>query len=103
MQFKNRVEAGQKLAVFLKNIINNEVVVYALPRGGVILGAEIATGLTMKAAIKELKLHYEPKKIIVAIPVIPKEFAVELELNEGIEVAGLIVDENFLGSIGSYY
>lgn len=192
MQFRNRIEAGQKLAVLLKNNINSEVVVYALPRGGVILGAEIAkslnapldliitrkighprqkeyaigavaenghsifdkesasdvsedyliaeadkqkaearrrrevylgnrkpisakgktaiiaddgiaTGLTMKAAIKELKLHFEPEKIIVAIPVIPKEFALELEQNEGVEVAALFADKSFLGSVGSYY
>lgn len=192
MQFKNRVEAGQKLAELLEEYESSEAVVYALPRGGVILGAEIAkslnapldliitrkighplqkeyavgavaenghsifdkesvsgvsedyltaeadkqkaeaqrrrevylgnrkpisaqgkiailvddgiaTGLTMKAAVKELKLHFQPEKIIVAVPVIPKEFAVELEQNEGIEVAALISDENFLGSVGAYY
>lgn len=62
----------------------------------------IATGLTMKAAIKELKLHYHPKKIIVAVPVAPKEIAEELE-SEGIEIAVVEIPDQFLGSIGAYY
>ncbi len=62
----------------------------------------IATGLTIKAAIKELKMHYRPKKIIVCTPVIPAEIAEELVV-EGIEVLAVIVDKSFLGSVGAYY
>lgn len=42
MLFKNRTEAGQKLAELLSDYASEDVIVYALPRGGVILGAEIA-------------------------------------------------------------
>lgn len=45
MLFKNRTEAGQKLAELLSNYASQDVVVYALPRGGVVLGAEIARAI----------------------------------------------------------
>lgn len=63
----------------------------------------VATGLTMKAAILELK-HRNPKKIVVAVPVAPKSTALELEamVDEfvGLEVAS---DWGFRGAIGAYY
>ena len=45
MLFKNRTEAGQKLAELLSDYASEDVIVYALPRGGVILGAGIARAL----------------------------------------------------------
>ncbi len=45
MQFKDRHEAGKKLAKELAPLINKETVIYALPRGGVVLGYEIAKAL----------------------------------------------------------
>lgn len=45
MLFKNRTEAGKKLAELLSDCASEDVIVYALPRGGVILGAEIAKAL----------------------------------------------------------
>lgn len=191
MQFKNRVDAGQKLAVLLERYRGMELIIYALPRGGVIVGAAIAkelnapleliitrkighpyqqeyaigavaenghsvfdkekildvskeyleseiekqteeakrrrevylgkrepvlvqdkiavlvddgiaTGLTVKAAIKELKLHYKPGKIVVAVPVIPKNISDEF-VAENVEVVAIITTKDFLGSIGVYY
>lgn len=191
MYFKNRVEAGKRLAKLLTNFSGENTVIYALPRGGVVTGAEvakvihapldliitrkighplspeyaigavaenghsvfnkegilgideryltseaekqkgearrrrevylngkksifckgktailvddgIATGLTIKAAIKELKMHFKPKKIIVAVPTVPQEIANELE-DEGVKVLALISDKDFLSSIGAYY
>ena len=43
--FTNRVEAGQRLAEALIRFQNEACVIYAIPRGGVILGAEIARKL----------------------------------------------------------
>lgn len=191
MHFKNRVDAGKKLATLLEKFRGKDCVVYALPRGGIVLGAEIAkrlnspldliitrkighphspeyaigavaenghtifnkeeiinvlesylsseaekqkqeakrrrdvysskrppipsegkiailvddgiaTGLTMKAAIKELQIHYHPSKIIVAVPVAPAEIVGELE-EMGTEFATLHKEGAFLGSIGAYY
>lgn len=45
MRFKNRTEAGQRLADNLSGLGGRDVVVYALPRGGVVLGAIIAKRL----------------------------------------------------------
>lgn len=45
MHFRNRLEAGQKLAELLKKYKGQDVVVYALPRGGVVLGYEVAKEL----------------------------------------------------------
>ena len=42
MRFVNREEAGQQLARRLKHYAKDDVVVYALPRGGVVVGAEVA-------------------------------------------------------------
>jgi len=191
LYFKDRAEAGRKLAGFFDHINGRNAVVYALPRGGVVVGAEIAktigapldliitrkighpynpeyaigaiaenghsvfnkeevlgideqylkeeaekqtqearrrrevylgkkplisskgktailvddgiaTGLTMKAALKELKMHYNPQKIIIAVPVAPRDVVDELEKME-VEVLAIISDRDFLGAIGSYY
>jgi predicted phosphoribosyltransferase len=45
MRFKDREEAGRKLAEALEKYRGTDVVVYALPRGGVVLGYEIARAL----------------------------------------------------------
>jgi putative phosphoribosyl transferase len=43
--FSDRAEAGKKLAQALKGYQGQDVVVYALPRGGVVLGIEVAKAL----------------------------------------------------------
>lgn len=45
MIFKDRQEAGQKLARILENFKDKNAIVLALPRGGVVVGAEIARSL----------------------------------------------------------
>lgn len=189
--FKDRTSAGKYLARFFNHLSGKDTVVYALPRGGVIVGAEIAkalhapldliitrkighpnqpeyaigavaedghavfnkdeilkideqyiteeaekqkqeakrrrkvylgakkpisckgktaiiiddgiaTGLTVKAAVKELKIHYSPKRIIVVTPVAPRDVVNELE-QEGVELLSVITIKDFLGSVGSYY
>lgn len=47
MRFKDRREAGQKLAKALAPLIDKETVIYALPRGGVVLGYAIAKALKL--------------------------------------------------------
>ena len=42
MIFKDRIDAGKQLGKALESYKEQDVVVYALPRGGVVLGAEIA-------------------------------------------------------------
>lgn len=188
--FKDRKEAGEKLAVKLKKLRGSEVVVYALPRGGVTVAVEIAkvlqcpldilvsrkighpfspefaigaiapdghrifneakkselapveikrvtaqaateakrreavylgkqghwgaqnktaiivddgiaTGLTMRLAIKEIR-HQHPKKIIIVVPVLPREVAL-LFGKKVDEIVALLTEENYLGAVGAYY
>lgn len=47
MRFRDRADAGKKLAQALKQYQHQNGVVYALPRGGVVLGAEVARALGM--------------------------------------------------------
>jgi predicted phosphoribosyltransferase len=47
MIYRDRAHAGELLAQKLKKFQNSNAVVYALPRGGVVLGAEIAAELNL--------------------------------------------------------
>jgi putative phosphoribosyl transferase len=47
MRFRDRADAGKKLAQALMKYQGQNGVVYALPRGGVVLGAEVARALGM--------------------------------------------------------
>ncbi len=191
MYFKDRAEAGKKLAELLSDFRGEHTVIYALPRGGVVVGSEIAkalhapfdliitrkighpnsseyaigavaenghsilnreetadidpkwlkneinkqqaeakrrrliylagkkpipakgkiailvddgiaTGLTIMAAVQELREHYSPQKIIVAVPVGPTAIAKQLESME-VQFVALEIPEQFMGSIGYYY
>lgn len=61
----------------------------------------IATGLTMRAAIRDLK-NRNPAKIVVAIPVMPADTAKTLD-SEVDDVVVLLIDPHYQGSVGSYY
>lgn len=67
----------------------------------IIVDDGIATGLTMKAAIRELQARH-PSAIFVAVPVAPLEAVRELEQMVD-RVVALEAPEVFLGAIGSYY
>ena len=47
MGFADRTDAGRQLAEALKRFRGQEAVVYALPRGGVVLGVEVAAALQL--------------------------------------------------------
>lgn len=68
---------------------------------GIIIDDGIATGLTMKAAINELKTR-GPLAIIIAVPVAPQDTIHELEKLVD-QVVVLEQPVFFLGSIGAYY
>jgi predicted phosphoribosyltransferase len=190
MHFRDRKEAGQMLADALTEYKDSDVVVYALPRGGVVLGAQIAsgldapldlvvprkvghpeqpeygicavtdeghlvcskrevalldpawlttevqkeqaeakrrrrkylakrpslpvtgktaiivddgvaTGLTMLAAVEDVK-NRNPKRVVLATPVIPKDLAVRLERYVN-DLVALDRPAVYLGAVGAYY
>jgi predicted phosphoribosyltransferase len=73
------------------------------PRGkiAVIVDDGIATGLTMIAAIKELR-HLKPKSIVVAVPVAAAE-ARRRVARYADEVLAIYVPDGYFGAIGNFY
>lgn len=67
----------------------------------IIVDDGIATGLTMRAAINDVRQR-EPARIVVAIPVSPADTA-ELLRHEVDEVVALDIPEFYLGAVGAYY
>lgn len=70
MLFKNRQDAGNQLSQLLKNYKDMDIVVYALPRGGVAVAAEISKFL--HAPMDLIFAHkighpYQPEYAIAAI------------------------------------
>lgn len=61
----------------------------------------IATGLTVRAAIQDVKQR-KPARVVVAVPVAPKDTADRLA-REVDEVAALDVSDFYLGAVGAYY
>lgn len=67
----------------------------------IIVDDGLATGLTMKAAIEELKRD-QPKKIIVAVPVSPSDtYAAIHELAD--DIICLTIVAGWFGGVGAYY
>jgi len=70
MRFEDRVDAGRKLATALQSYKGQDVVVYALPRGGVVLGAEIARALGSPLdliIVRKVGHPYSPEYAIAAV------------------------------------
>lgn len=95
--WQERQEIKRRQQVYL----NNREAISAKDRVAVIVDDGIATGLTMATAIEEVK-HQLPKKIVVAVPVIPKDVFKNLKQQVD-EVIALETPEVFAGAVGSYY
>ena len=63
----------------------------------------VATGLTLRVGILELR-HHNPQKLVVAVPVVSKS-TFEVLKKEVDEIISLETpsDDEFLGAVGSYY
>lgn len=67
----------------------------------IIVDDGLATGLTMEAAIQEVK-RQKPKMIVVAVPVTPKDTAEKLR-KEVDELIAVLIPEHFEGAVANYY
>jgi predicted phosphoribosyltransferase len=68
--FKDRIEAGRKLAEALDTYKGKEVVVYALPRGGVPIGVEVASYLEAPLDLvitRKIGHPYSPEYAVAAV------------------------------------
>ncbi len=62
----------------------------------------IATGLTMRLAVRSVKAH-KPRRLIVAVPVAPEGAEGELRIEGADKLITLVPPEEFLGAVGSHY
>jgi putative phosphoribosyl transferase len=70
MPFRNRAEAGQKLAVALAGYRDQDPVILALPRGGVPVAAEVASALNAPLdliLVRKVGVPFEPELAMGAI------------------------------------
>ncbi len=64
MRFRDRVDAGKRLAARLGDLADQDAVVVALPRGGVPVGAEVARALDLPLdviVVRKLGVPYQPE------------------------------------------
>lgn len=94
---KKKGEAKARRELYLKysQPINPE------GKTAIIVDDGVATGLTILAAIKEIKSK-KPKKLIVAVPVSPKDTADKIS-EQVDEFISLSIPKMFLGAVGAYY
>jgi len=67
----------------------------------IIVDDGIATGLSVRAGILEMK-ERKPKKLVVAIPVVPSPTSEILKAMVD-ELVSLMIDPHYLGTVGLYY
>jgi predicted phosphoribosyltransferase len=70
MRFTDRVEAGRRLAEQLAYLRGEDVVVLGLPRGGVVVAAEVARGLGAPLdviVVRKLGVPYQPELAMGAV------------------------------------
>lgn len=94
---RERQEAARRKSVYL----SGQKSLSASGKVAILVDDGVATGLTMKVAVKEIK-HQHPAKTIIAVPVIPSKIAKELEPQID-ELVALEITDQFMGAIGAYY
>lgn len=96
---KERIEAKRRRETYLSGGTGIS------PRGKVAILVDdgVATGLTIRVGIMELRSQ-KPKKIIIAVPVIPESVALQIE-GKVDELVALTIppDNSYLGSVACYY
>lgn len=94
---EQRAEAKRRRKLYL----GGKKPIPASEKNCIIVDDGLATGLTMKAAIKELR-RQKPKGIIVAVPVAPEDTVKELsKLADDLVV--LYIPAGLFSAVGSYY
>lgn len=95
MIFKNRIVAGQQLAKSLKGFEDVDAIIIALPRGGVVLAAEVARQLDKPLQIlltKKITLSGQPEYAIGAL-VVDQEAVYDQAVIKGIPKQWLKIAE----------
>lgn len=90
-------EARRRHSVYLEG----RALLSAAGKTAILVDDGVATGLTMEAAIRELK-HRHPARVVVAVPVIPADTAAKFAEKVD-EVVALDAPVDYLGAVGAYY
>ena len=94
---EEREEARRRSDLYIKKSFR----VSAKGKIAIIVDDGVATGLTLRLAIEEVK-HEKAKKIIAAVPVAPKGIA-ELIKREVDEFVAVDIPRIYMGAVGAYY
>ena len=94
---KEREEAERRRKTYLKDKKH----ISAAGKIAFVVDDGVATGLTLRAALRSLRAE-RPKKLIVAVPVAPHE-VVEILRKEADEVIVLEDVRDYRGAVGAYY
>lgn len=91
MTFRDRIDAGQKLADALRKFAGEDVIVYALPRGGLPVGFEVAKVLHCPldiVLVRKIRAPFQPELALGAVvdgdrpEIVLNDFANGLEPSE---------------------
>ena len=94
---EGRKEIARRQEIYFKNHTRQSI----KGKTVVLVDDGIATGFTILAAIEEIR-EKKPGKLVVAIPVMPKEMELQLR-NKVDEIVSLLIPDHYLGSVGAYY
>lgn len=94
---KEAEEARRRRSLYLKGRTHLSL----KGKTAIIVDDGIATGLTMQAALRDIKSK-QPANIVLAIPVLPPDVAKQLEKHAD-EIIALDVPELYAGSVAAYY
>jgi putative phosphoribosyl transferase len=94
---QEQAEAKRRRLTYL----SDRPAISAESRTAIVTDDGVATGLTIIAAIQEVRDRH-PQKIVLAIPVVPKGIAEELRKHVD-ELVALEIPEVYLGAVGAYY
>jgi putative phosphoribosyl transferase len=90
-------EAKRRRDTYLKNLTP----INPVGKTVIIVDDGVATGLTMRAAIRDIR-EKNPKAVVVAIPVVPRDTARVIG-READESVALDIPRMYLGAVGAYY
>ncbi|UCD74649.1 MAG: phosphoribosyltransferase, partial [Phycisphaerales bacterium] len=95
VKFRNREDAGQQLATRLADLADQQPVVLALPRGGVVVGAQIAMTLGAPLDVLVVRKLGAPGRPELAIGAVTVSDSPHVVLNHDV-VRALCVDEEYI-------
>jgi predicted phosphoribosyltransferase len=90
MPFRNRIEAGRKLTVALAGYKDQQPVVLALPRGGVLVAAEVAAALAAPLdliLVRKVGVPFQPELAMGAL--VDGDVAIVVRNEDVIQHAGI--------------